>query len=96
VRRQRIPILIASALGFIAIFIVVIGVWGIFAEARSQPPAPQEQMFPVEPSAAIEAQIQASAKLTRSASFDQWFGKMTAVAVELPESVFSALRYSSG
>jgi hypothetical protein len=53
-------------------------------------------MFPVEPSAAIEAQIQASAKLTRSASFDQWFGKMTAVAVELPESVFSALRYSSG
>lgn len=76
-RRQRIPILIASALGFIAICIAVIGAWGIFTEARSQTPALQEQMFPVEPSAAIEAQIQASAKLTRSASFDQRFRKLS-------------------
>jgi hypothetical protein len=55
----------------------VIGAWGIFIEAKSQPPAPQEQMFPVEPSGAIDAQRQASAKLTRSAIFDQRLQKLS-------------------
>jgi hypothetical protein len=50
-RRQRILILTASALGFIAIFIAVIGAWDLFTEARSQTPAPQEQMSPAELSA---------------------------------------------
>jgi hypothetical protein len=51
----------ASAFGFIAICIVVIGAWDIFTEARTQTPAPQEQMSPAELSAAIEAQREASA-----------------------------------
>src|SRR5215813_1311333 len=67
----------ASAFGFIAICIVVIGAWDIFTEARSQIHAPQEQMSPAELSAAIEAQREASAKLTRSASFDQRFRKLS-------------------
>src|SRR5262252_3859260 len=67
----------ASAFGFIAICIVVIGAWDIFTEARSQTPAPQRQMSPVELSAAIEAQREASARLTRSATFDQRFRKLS-------------------
>jgi hypothetical protein len=67
----------ASAFGFIAIFIVVIGAWDIFTEARSQTPAPQGQMSPAELSAAIEAQREASARLTRSATFDQRFRKLS-------------------
>jgi hypothetical protein len=77
VRKQRIPIMTASAFGFIATCIVVIGAWDIFTEARSQPPAPQGQMSPAELSAAIEAQREASAKLTRSATFDQRFRKLS-------------------
>src|SRR5262249_61885858 len=65
------------AFGFIATCIVVIGAWDIFTEARSQNPAPQEQMSPAELSAAIEAQREASAKLTRSATFDQRFRKLS-------------------
>src|SRR5262245_11418150 len=67
----------ASAFGFIATCIVVIGAWDIFTEARSQNPAPQEQMSPAELSAAIEAQREASAKLARSATFDQRFRKLS-------------------
>ena len=55
----------ATAFGFIAICIVVIGAWDIFTEARSQTSAPQEQMSPAELSVAIEAQRQAYAYLTR-------------------------------
>ena len=76
-RKQHIPILTASALGFIAICIIVIGAWDIFPGARSQTLATQEQMSPAELSAAIEAQRQAAAKLTRSASFDQRFRKLS-------------------
>jgi len=77
VRRQRIPILTASALAFIAIWIAVIGAWDIFTEARSQTPAPQEQMFPAELSVASDAQRQTSAKLIRSESFDKRFRKLS-------------------
>jgi subtilisin len=66
----------ASAFGFIAICIVVIGAWDIFTEARSKTPASQKQMSPAELSAAIEAQREASAKLTRSATFDQRLQKL--------------------
>jgi|SRR5215510_4262104 len=76
-RRQCIPVLIASALGFIAICIAVIGAWDIFTEARSQNPTPPEQMSPAEFSAAIEAQRQSYAKLTRSATFDQRLQKLS-------------------
>jgi subtilisin family serine protease len=76
VRKQRILKMTASAFGFIAICIVVIGAWDIFTEASSQNPAPQGQMSPAELSAAIDAQREASAKLTRSASFDQRLQKL--------------------
>ena len=76
-RRQRILILTASALGFIAVCIAVIGAWDLFTEARSQTPAPPEQMSPAELSAGIEAQRQISAKLTRSATFDQRLQKLS-------------------
>jgi subtilisin len=76
VRKQRILILTASALSFIASCIVVIGAWDIFTEARSQTPVTQEQISPAELSAAIEAQRQSSARLTRIASFDQRFRKL--------------------
>src|SRR5215831_16375440 len=69
----------ASAFGFIAICIFVIGAWDIFTEARSQTPAPQGQMSPAELSAAIEAQREASAKLTRSELFDQRFQELSAM-----------------
>src|SRR5262245_60551947 len=70
-------ILTVSALGLIAVCIAVIGAWDIFTEARSKTPTPQRQMSPVELSAAIEAQREASAKLTRSATFDQRFRKLS-------------------
>jgi subtilisin len=76
VRKQRIPILTASAFGFLAICIVVIGAWGIFPRAMSQTIAPQEQMSPAELAAATEVQRQASAKLARSASFNQRFRQL--------------------
>jgi len=76
-RKQHIPTVTISTLGFMAICITVIGAWGIFPRAMSQTIAPQEQMSPAELSAAVEAQRQASAKLTRSASFDQRFRKLS-------------------
>ena len=78
-RKQYIPTLTTLALGFIVIYIIVIivvGAWGLFPGARSQTLTPQEQMSPAELSAAIEAQREASAKLTRSATFDQRFRKL--------------------
>jgi hypothetical protein len=66
----------ASAFGFIATCIVVIGAWDIFTEARSQTPAPLGQMSPAELSAAAEAQREATAKLTRSSTFDQRLQKL--------------------
>jgi subtilisin len=80
VRKQHIRTLTASALGFMAICITLSGAWDMFPEASSQTRRPQEQMPPAEVSAAIEAQRQASAKLTRSASFDQRFRKLIETA----------------
>jgi subtilisin len=77
VRKQRIPILTTSALSLIAICIIVIGIWDIFPGARSQTLAPQDQVSSAELSAAIEAQREASAKLTRNASFDQRLRKLS-------------------
>jgi subtilisin len=77
VRKQHIPTLTISALGFMAVCIIVIGAWGIFPRAMSKTIAPQEQMSPTELSAAIEAQRQASAKLIRSASFDRRLQKLS-------------------
>jgi subtilisin len=77
VRKQHIPTLSASALGFIAVCIIVIGAWGMFPRAMSKTIAPQERISPAELLAAIEAQKQAAAKLTRSASFDQRFRKLS-------------------
>jgi hypothetical protein len=77
VRKQHIPTLTASALCFIAIYIIVIGAWGMFPRAMSKTIAPQERISPAELLAAIEAQKQAAAKLTRSASFDQRFRKLS-------------------
>ena len=60
-----------------AICIAVIGAGDIFTEARSQTPAPQEQMSPAELSVAVEAQRQSYAKQTRSATFDQRLQKLS-------------------
>jgi len=80
-QRQRIPIT-TSAFGLIAIFIIVIGTWNLFPEAKSQTldNATQERVSPEELSAAIEAQRQAAASLTRSASFDQRLRKLSDIA----------------
>jgi hypothetical protein len=67
----------ASALGFIAICIIVIGALGILPRAMSKTIAPQEQMSPVKPSAAFEAQRQAPTKLIRSSTFDHMFQKLS-------------------
>jgi len=76
VRKQHIPTLTASALAFIAICTIVIGAWDVFPGARSQALGPQGQVSAAELSAAIDAQREASAKLTRSASFDQSLQKL--------------------
>src|SRR5215470_15906164 len=70
----------ASALIFIAICTIVIGAWDVFPGARSQALGPQEQVSAAELSAAIEAQREASAKLTRSASFDQSIQELIEIA----------------
>jgi len=54
----------------------VIGAWDVFPGARSQALGPQGQVSAAELSAAIDAQREASAKLTRSASFDQRLQKL--------------------
>src|SRR5882672_2601211 len=55
----------------------MIGAWDIFPGARSQTLAPQNQVSATELSAAIEAQRQVAAKMTRSASFNQRFQKLS-------------------
>jgi subtilisin len=69
--------LTTSALGFIAICVIMVGVWDIFPGARSQTIALQEQASAAELSAAVEAQRQAATKLTRSASFDERYRKLS-------------------
>jgi subtilisin len=76
-QRQYIHLLTTSALGFIAISIIMLGAWNIFPGAKSQTLAPQNQVSTAELSAATEAQRQVAAKLTRSASFDQRFQKLS-------------------
>jgi subtilisin len=80
-RRQHIPITTA-AFSLIAVCIIVIGTWNLFPEASSQTlnNAPQERVSAEELSAAIEAQRQAAANLTRSASFDQRLRKLSDMA----------------
>jgi subtilisin len=77
-RRQHISISTVSAFSLIAISIISIGVWEIFPQALSQTlsNATQDQVSAAELSASIEAQRQASAQLTRSASFDQKLQKL--------------------
>ena len=67
--KRRNPIFTASALGFIAVCVIVIVVWEIFPGVRSQTLAPQDQVSADELSAAIEGRRQAAAELTRSATF---------------------------
>lgn len=67
----------ASVLGFVAIFIIVIGSWNIFPVTMSQTLSPQEQVSASELSAAINSQKQVAAKLTRSATFNQRFQKLS-------------------
>jgi subtilisin len=80
-QRQHIPIT-TSAFGLIAVFIIVIGTWNLFPEVRSQTldQAHQARVSAEELSAAIEAQRRTSANLTRSASFDQRFRKLSDIA----------------
>jgi subtilisin len=80
-QRQHIPIT-TSAFCLIAVFIIVIGTWDLFPEARSQTldKTPQERVSADELSAAIEAQRLAAANLTRSASFDQRLSKLRDIA----------------
>ena len=69
------------SIGLITICIVAISAWSILPGARSQTLGDaQEQVSAAELSAAIEAQRQVAAKLTRSASFDQRFRKLSARA----------------
>src|SRR5262245_25849398 len=79
-RRQHIPILTTSAFGLIAICIVVIGSWGIFANVKSESlgNGPQQKASADEHSDAIEAQKQADSKLTRGASAEQRFQELSA------------------
>jgi subtilisin family serine protease len=77
-QRQHIPIT-TSAFGLIAVCIIVIATWNPLPEARSQTldKTSQERVSAEELSAAVEAQRQAAAKLTRSASFHQIFRKLS-------------------
>jgi hypothetical protein len=70
-RRRRVLILAASALGLISVCIGALEAADIFPEASSQTLAPQDNVSAAALSAAIENQRQAAALLTRSASFDQ-------------------------
>jgi subtilisin len=77
--QKPLPLLTTSALGLITICILVIVTWNMFPVAMSQTldKATQDQDSAAELSAAIEAQRQVAAKLTRSASFDQRFQKLS-------------------
>jgi subtilisin len=81
-QKQHIPTLTTSAFGLIAVFIIVIGTWNLFPEARSKTldNATQDRVSAEELSAAIQAQRQASANLPRSASFNQRFRKLSDIA----------------
>lgn len=76
-RRRRVLILALSAFGFITICISALVAADIFPEASSQTLALQDRTPAAELSAAIESQRQAAAELTRSASFDQKFQKLS-------------------
>ena len=66
------------SIGLITICIVAISAWHILPGARSQTLGDaQGQVSAAELSAAIDAQRQAAAKLTRSASFDQRLQKLS-------------------
>jgi hypothetical protein len=75
--KRRNPIFAASALSFITLCVIVIVAWEILPGAKSQTLAPQDQVSTEELSAAIEAQREVAAKLTRSATFDQRFQKLS-------------------
>lgn len=70
-RRRRVLIVAASALGSIAVCISALVAADIFPQVMSQTLAPQGHVSTAELSAAIENQKQASAMLTRSASSDR-------------------------
>src|SRR5882762_5313382 len=74
--QKPLPPLTTSALGLVAICIIVIVTWDIFPAAMSRTLTSQGQVSVAELSAAIEGQRQAAAKLTRSASFDQRLQKL--------------------
>ncbi len=78
-RRQHLPILTVSAFGLIAISIILAGAWEILPGALSQTPAnaTQEQVSPAELAGAVAEQRLAAALLTRSASFDERFNKLS-------------------
>lgn len=76
-RKQHLPTLTIPVLSLITICIIVIGVWDLLPGAKSQTLALQEQVSADELSAAVAAQREAAAQLTRSATFDQRFQKLT-------------------
>ncbi len=69
--KQHVSAFTTSTLGFVAVCIIVIVTWDRFPGVKSQTLAPQAQVSAAELSAALEAQRDLSAKLTRSATFDQ-------------------------
>ncbi len=75
--KQRIPFT-ASILGLTITCIFVIGAWNVLPKAKSQTlnSAMQEKVSSDELAAAIEVQKQASARLARSASFNQRFQQL--------------------
>jgi subtilisin len=77
--KQRTIELTTAVLSLIAICLIAIGAWDIFPRAKSQTldRAAQENVSAGELSAAIEARREASARLTRSASFDQKLRKLS-------------------
>ena len=79
-RRQRISVLMTSAVGLVALCMFLIGDLGIFPHARSQTLSnwPQENVSAGELAAAVEAQKQADAKLTRGESAERRFQELGA------------------
>jgi len=67
--KRRNPIFAASALGFIAVCVIVIVAWEILPGVRSQTLAPQDQVSAEELPAAIEVRRRSAAELSRSATF---------------------------
>jgi len=80
VKKHHIPELTASAIGLIAVCVIVIVAWEIFPGAKSRTLASQDQVSAAELSAAVERQREAAAKLTRSATFDQRLQKLSDTA----------------